>query len=439
MRLDILLAAIFACHLAESKLIALLPLKCKGSFCATPSKTVSAAYLGRQKLEVLESEEVGDKNSAILCDVIPIPLMDSRGESLVNQLQQSSKPVVRFGFDPSSVDGILVNRDNGLYDNLPYIWRKGSNAKLELFNLLQKGKSLSSEGSFLTAVDRILGSTITAILIEVKDQLSKDKIVLGGAVVLSQNNVAADWKITPSNPLLPDVCSTDDPNDVAQCTACIVPCHMDELVAMSLLTRIPILIPKSLFEALAIDATLTSSEDIRGKSEIFVTGPTFFSAEDAEKWKDGFNNASEDPAVKQASPAWEIFDAKKFLKMSSIEKRAILRASGVTALPRPREGLDSLDRALMDKMDDAVRGEVLRLRSKGSAPPVESSRQAVLQAMGEALDEGDMERATELREDFMAMTARRADPTQPEGSYDPYLDQDDWYMAARRKAMAPKK
>ena len=39
----------------------------------------------------------------------------------------------------------------------------------------------------------------------------------------------------------------------------------------------------------------------------------------------------------------------------------------------------------------------------------------------------------------MMITARRADPTQPEGSYDPYLDQDDWYMAARRKAMAPKK
>lgn len=439
MRLDILLAAVFTSYSVQSKLIALLPLKCKGSFCATPSQTVSAAYLGRQKLEVLESEEVGEKNSAILCDVIPIPLMDSRGESLVNQLQQSSKPAVRFGFDPSSVDGLLVNRDNGLYDNLPYIWRKGSNAKLELYNLLQKGRSLSSEGSFLTAVNDILGSTITAILIEVKDQLSKDKIVLGGVVVLCQNKVAADWKISPSNPLLPDVCSTDDPNDVAQCTACIVPVHMDELVAMSLLTRIPILIPKSLFEGLAIDATLTTAEDFRGKSELFVNGPTFFSVQDEEKWEESFSKAREGSVVKQASPAWEIFDAKKFLKMSSIEKRAILRASGVTSLPRPREGLDSLDRALMDKMDDAVRGEVLRLRSKGGAAPVESSRQAVLQAMGEALDGGDIEKATQLRQDFMAMTARRADPTQPEGSYDPYLDQDDWYMAARRKAMAPKK
>lgn len=440
MRFVIFLAALLGSYFVESKLIALLPLKCSGSFCVSPLQTVSAAYLGRQKLEVLEGEEVDDNSSVILCDVIPLPLMDSRGESLVNQLQKSCVPRVQFGFDPSSIDGILVNRDKGLYDNLPYIWRKGSNAKLELFNLLQRSKSSSSEGSFLAAVDRILGSTITGILIEVKDQLSKDKIVLGGAVVLCQNSVAADWKITPSNPLLPEVCSTDDPNEVAQSSACIVQCHIDELVAISLLTRIPILMPKSLFEALAIDATLTSVEDISGgKSDVFIKGPTFHTVGDAEKWKEGFSSGSQDSTVKAASPAWEIFDAKKFLKMSSIEKRAVLRASGVTSLPRPREGLDSLDRALMDKMDDAVRGEVLRLMSKGSVPHVESSRQAVLQAMGEALDEGDMDRAKELRQDFMAMTARRADPTQPEGSYDPYLDQDDWYMAARRKAMAPKK
>ena len=59
--------------------------------------------------------------------------------------------------------------------------------------------------------------------------------------------------------------------------------------------------------------------------------------------------------------------------------------------------------------------------------------------MGEALEAGDMEKAKQLREEFMQVTARRADPTQAEGTYDPYLDQDDWYMAARRKAMAPKK
>ena len=61
MRSNIFLAVIFAGYSTNSKLIALLPIKCKGFFCATPSQTVSAAYLGRQKLEVLESEEVGDK------------------------------------------------------------------------------------------------------------------------------------------------------------------------------------------------------------------------------------------------------------------------------------------------------------------------------------------------------------------------------------------
>ena len=122
-----------------------------------------------------------------------------------------------------------------------------------------------------------------------------------------------------------------------------------------------------------------------------------------------------------------------------MEKRATLRASGVTSLPRPREGLDSLDKALLDKMDEAVRGEYLRLRSLNGPAAVTSPRQALLKAMGEAFDEGDIKAATELREEFMILTSRTADPTQESGSYDPYLDQDDWYMAARRKAMAPKK
>jgi hypothetical protein len=113
----------------------------------------------------------------------------------------------------------------------------------------------------------------------------------------------------------------------------------------------------------------------------------------------------------------------------SVEKRAVLRASGVISLPRPREGLDALDRALLDKMDVAVRGEVLRLlgdddeRFLSLAKQWESPRQVLLMEIGKALEEGEINKAEELREKFAAMTMRRADPTQREGSYDQYLDQ----------------
>jgi hypothetical protein len=67
------------------------------------------------------------------------------------------------------------------------------------------------------------------------------------------------------------------------------------------------------------------------------------------------------------------------------------------------------------------------------------SRVDLLLGMGNALENGDLARAEYLRELFAAKTLLRADPTQRKGSYDPYLDQDDWYLAARRKAMGPKK
>ena len=175
-----------------------------------------------------------------------------------------------------------------------------------------------------------------------------------------------------------------------------------------------------------------------------IYAPVFRSASQRAAWsKRGDNNTiKKNPKNKDILPAWDIFDPKKFLQMSSVEKRAVLRASGVTSLPRPREGLNPLDRALIDKMDEAVRAEVRRMMG-GSTENVSSipttGRQAKLQALGQAMEEGDMETAERLREEFMVMTDRLADPTQAQGSYDKYLDQDEWYMEQRRKAMAPKK
>ena len=66
-------------------------------------------------------------------------------------------------------------------------------------------------------------------------------------------------------------------------------------------------------------------------------------------------------------------------------------------------------------------------------------RVSLLRRIGEALDDDDMEIAVKLRQEFAYKTALRADPTQAQGSYDPYLDQDAWYQEQRRRAMAPRK
>jgi hypothetical protein len=60
---------------------------------------------------MIESKEDGDQNKVVLCDLMPIPLLDSCGEALVSQLQCNSKDTsVKFGFDSNSVSSLLINR-----------------------------------------------------------------------------------------------------------------------------------------------------------------------------------------------------------------------------------------------------------------------------------------------------------------------------------------
>lgn len=100
----------------------------------------------------------------------------------------------------------------------------------------------------------------------------------------------------------------------------------------------------------------------------------------------------------------QIYDPQRFLKMSSLDKRNTLRASGVVDLPRPREGIRALDLRLQDLMDDAVRAEVIRIGATSSAPDLPrfvgfktagegkegESRQSILRKMCSALEEGEV-------------------------------------------------
>ena len=473
------------------RLVKLTALRCKGKFIpASETKEVSAAFLSQGALEVLESED-DDSNEAILCDLMPVPLFDSRGERLVTTL-------LTTGLDPYSVGGVLVNRDNGLYDNIPWDWKgKGNRAKLDLYNELQQIRieqkfKTNPELAFFIALNDILNSKITGLFFEIRDELATNSVSLGAAIIVSKNEVANQWKLSRANNALPSASSTDA--DIRDHDSCVVNCHPDELLALSVLLKLPIYMPEPLFESSAIDARLINYEEesinqssskgnndgdnksSSSSSSMTIYAPVFRSASQRAAWSkradnnNNNNNNNKEPKNKDILPAWDIFDPKKFLTMSSVEKRAVLRASGVTSLPRPREGLDSLDRALIDKMDEAVRGEVLRIfasqykesdnkTGRSSTRDTDAmtnnvlmgeysndvssipttGRQAKLQALGQAIEEGDMETAERLREEFMVMTNLLADPTQAKGSYDKYLDQDEWYIEQRRKAMAPKK
>ena len=109
--------------------------------------------------------------------------------------------------------------------------------------------------------------------------------------------------------------------------------------------------------------------------------------------------------------------------------------------------MKALENVLEDLMDDAVRAEVVRIKAarvnKNGREKIKygtrssADRQALLQDIADALSNGDMNRAKALRERFSMLTDLKADHTQAQGSYDKYLDQDEWYMEARQRAMAP--
>jgi hypothetical protein len=228
--------------------------------------------------------------------------------------------------------------------------------------------------------------------------------------------------------------TTVDSNDmILSSNTIITDCHRDEVVALSLALDMPIFITESLVDSLCEDATLVSEDN-----KLCIVAPLRSKSKSIKP-----STTKSQSVMKDVPLAWEIYDPSKFFRLSTLDKREILRVSGVNKLPKPRQGEIELDRMLLDLMDDAVRGEIFRIQSK---LPVQSadedsvtSRQVTLSLMGQALEAGDYEKAEKLREKFAMMTVLRADPTQEVGSYDRFLDQDDWYMQARRKAMSSKK
>ena len=301
-----------------------------------------------------------------------------------------------------------IHRDKGIYDTLPYAWKRvGSYPKKEVFDVLSGGIATDLRGDlkvslrdacflgqnpeqvFATAIEQIIGAKVLSLAIEIADVIGEEAYRLGGAAVVGK----AGSSPTSSRGFPPPYDGTADQE------LCTIKVHMDEAILLACGLGKPVYMSKQLFEALAMDASLSKSEG----GDMFIRGES-----------GRFGGAA--AQTQSAPPAWDIFDPQRFLAMSSVEKRAVLRASGVSELPRPREGEEALNRALADAMDDSVRREILRL-SAGSGEAAnaklsETEEQELLRRMGETLEKGDMDEARQLREQFAEKRALKADPTQ---------------------------
>ena len=339
------------------KLVDLSVIKVLGSFKLPNNELIPSVFLSRSKLEVLEDDinkndiDKNDKSSVILCDVLPILIQDPKGLTLLKEILSSSSSNTNNNEDMKSIpyrDSIqsyILNRDKGLYDNLPYSYKKGPskkglydffsniNSKVDVKKSNQQKIQINAYTSFLKGIEQQLDAKLTGLFIEVSDEISTNSVALGGAAIFAKTSNANEWILNQYKTLLPDIATTDEgisDDDIFNSPAVVVYCGLDEIAGMSLGSGMKIYMAEELFDAATVDARLNKKSDNLSMS---ISAPIFGDSKDRKKYNSLAVNKNEEADVPLA---WEIYDPNKFMKMSQVEKRAILRASGVKKLPRPR-------------------------------------------------------------------------------------------------------
>ena len=154
-----------------------------------------------------------------------------------------------------------------------------------------------------------------------------------------------------------------------------------------------------------------SDEDVR------LLTPYFDQERDAQSWKKQLEASRAKPA-KAVPKVTDIRDASTFLRMRLSEKRACLRASGIYALPRPREGPRKIDAVMIPLLDEEVAYEVLRrlgetrgdLKLAAKMQDYETRKPVIAKMYSEAKRKGDDQRARELCDELNAIATLRFDP-----------------------------
>lgn len=140
-------------------------------------------------------------------------------------------------------------------------------------------------------------------------------------------------------------------------------------------------------------------------------------------------------------PPWELSATDVDVRLSAPDLRASLAAAGVGT--RRADSRDELVMASLPLMDEVARRRVLVARADAAGDAElsaalqagRSARHVALDDMAAAAADGRLATAARLGGDAAAAADARADVTQEEGAYDPYLDKDLEYELARRRAM----
>mmetsp|Transcript_14374 Transcript_14374/g.33084 ORF Transcript_14374/g.33084 Transcript_14374/m.33084 type:complete len:507 (-) Transcript_14374:144-1664(-) len=140
---------------------------------------------------------------------------------------------------------------------------------------------------------------------------------------------------------------------------------------------------------------------------------------------------------------WEL-KAADLQGMTQEQLRFLLAEEGVPSSSQATK--EELQDLILPRMDELERRIIMIQRAVereeyGTASQLaanQSRRGRIAAAIVEAVREERYYEAAQLQEELEVITMGRADITQDEGSYDPYLDADDWYvrdLMRRRKGM----
>lgn len=239
----------------------------------------------------------------------------------------------RSAYFKSWSSAVITDRDGGLFDGITpmFAWNGRPNARREIFEALRlRGSAPSPYHGILAALEKHADLVITGLLIEVADRPTKFSLSLGATLLVAKKKFANKWMLSSSRgKLLKDAERSEEVQ--------LVKCYTDELLGIAFVTGLPVVIAASLYEDVSVDGLLGQKES--GRMEMIT--PYFSSAEERRLWRGMKEKARKEQeaaaakAAKLVPKASDIRDASVFLRMKVSEKRACLRASGVTQLPRP--------------------------------------------------------------------------------------------------------
>mmetsp|Transcript_48219 Transcript_48219/g.111643 ORF Transcript_48219/g.111643 Transcript_48219/m.111643 type:complete len:470 (-) Transcript_48219:50-1459(-) len=322
----------------------------------------------------------------------------------------------------------IVNRDDGIFDGLPWDWASSSLSKRDAFARFQ-GRAFPREGYaspyhlLLDACRREACADVSHVIIENTDALGA--LCLGGAVLVERRlcTQGADASAAPMGAGPP--AATDQRwwgGAAAEPRLC--ECTIDEALGIAVALGGEVYVDEAVWN---VAKTTPAYFLQRGKVRIDV--------------QPAANPEVETQLVERSRSAaplpWEIRSAEQLQSMTTEQLARVALAAGLR-LPRARQLSDeSLTEMLEPLMDEAVRRDmrVARAADEGdfaAAAALQagaSCRGQLLGRLRQAVAEERYLAAAELAAELAIETSRRADVTQDEGAYSRFLDQDDWYAA----------